>query len=600
MAKPTSVHSLPPELLLETFQHLIQLEPLGTLDYREDDDVPDAASPAGSFTSSSSDASVDDDYNISDESSSYSESLSFSYSLAWTRVTHVCNRWRTIALSTPSLWSSIPVNLCPDWVDELLRRSKQAQLDLIIPESHSDVYLTTLLSEMTIRRIRQIICENEDVPLLQLMGGSDAPGLEELDLAGIASPAINLNAYKALRRLNILLDDDDPTLIALLESIDLPSLTELRLAMASGTHSFSFSTQWSAIFENLTILDLDCVSFNLDGREEIELKRLRELSVVEDEEYCGSLIRRIRAPFLRKYDVRYLVPEYPAITDLAAVRAMGFARVLDEAAATIPALHTLTLTHFLSLFSALVEVHGWRFAGQDDNALEFPIHDTQMTPMDADISHGFDLVQTFKLRNFAVVLLSHPAFSTLRMLSVDLNPNLELGDTTTWVDLLRPMHQLQHLRISSAWNDHGCPLHILQALQIRERGGKYVASSMKRLTLVDWDPDNGRTPHSKEPVAGVVLRDIAIHRTRETSLQSIHIASWRRCYDVAWQSHLSEVDGVNIVYEHLFLSLDHVHATEELDPDRDVDTDTDDQASHTSTLILDHSGVPGYEPHLYQ
>ncbi|KAJ3540378.1 hypothetical protein NMY22_g4320 [Coprinellus aureogranulatus] len=49
--------------------------------------------------------------------------------LSWFRVTFVCRRWRTIALDSPSLWTTIDC-MNPAVADVMLARSKNALLDV--------------------------------------------------------------------------------------------------------------------------------------------------------------------------------------------------------------------------------------------------------------------------------------------------------------------------------------------------------------------------------------------------------------------------------------------------------------------------------------
>ncbi|EPS99334.1 hypothetical protein FOMPIDRAFT_1050621 [Fomitopsis schrenkii] len=46
----------------------------------------------------------------------------------WVVVSHVCRRWREVALSCQSLWAVLPVSAHPEWMTELLRRSKTSPL----------------------------------------------------------------------------------------------------------------------------------------------------------------------------------------------------------------------------------------------------------------------------------------------------------------------------------------------------------------------------------------------------------------------------------------------------------------------------------------
>src|SRR6266403_1448488 len=46
--------------------------------------------------------------------------------LGWIAITHVCRRWRQVALSHPGLWRTIVFDLGAEWAEEMLARSKAA------------------------------------------------------------------------------------------------------------------------------------------------------------------------------------------------------------------------------------------------------------------------------------------------------------------------------------------------------------------------------------------------------------------------------------------------------------------------------------------
>ncbi|KZV75045.1 hypothetical protein PENSPDRAFT_647570 [Peniophora sp. CONT] len=588
MTDGVSIHSLPPELLLKIFHCLSELEPLDVVDYVENHELSDTTSSTGSVTSSSNTTSDDDDYIAEYESisSNYSIASPPSPTFGWTRVTHACSLWRRVALDCAALWSTIPLDFCDDWVDELLRRSKDLPLNLIIRYSDAETETETQIIACILRldvwdRVRRIICHNDGVPVLELVHyeiGAGMPALEELDLVGTSSPALILNTFKSLRRLVAALECEDPTLGTLSGCIHLPSLTELTLGM-HGDYSFPVTLQWSRLLENLTILNMDGVHFDFNDNI-IELPRLRELTICEAREVCTSFVQHVQTPFLKIYNVQYWwPPEYPEMTNLAMVEAMGFSRVFDVDA-TVPGLHTLVITHFVSSFYNAIAVHGWRASGPSAIIPDFPIDDSRMEPIEADLTHRIELralpahPERMQLKNFALVLLSHSALSTLRCLSLEVPFELELVDDISWVELLQPMHHLQHLRISPPRNGgSGTPVSILRALQRQHVDGAFVLASMQRLTLVDWNPDMSENSSDSPAVVGEVLRDIALSRLHETSLEVIHIVSWRRCYDTEWQRYLAGEGGVKIIYEHLFLTLDHVHVT---DDSMDSDSESDD------------------------
>ncbi|KAH9926376.1 uncharacterized protein B0H18DRAFT_339456 [Fomitopsis serialis] len=50
--------------------------------------------------------------------------------LCWAVVSHVCRRWRAVALHSPSLWTRLTVSPHPEWMAELLHRSAKLPLQI--------------------------------------------------------------------------------------------------------------------------------------------------------------------------------------------------------------------------------------------------------------------------------------------------------------------------------------------------------------------------------------------------------------------------------------------------------------------------------------
>ncbi|KAI0316948.1 hypothetical protein OF83DRAFT_1172418 [Amylostereum chailletii] len=50
--------------------------------------------------------------------------------IGWILVTHVCRRWREVALHNPALWSSVNFDLGSTWAQEMARRSKHSPLNV--------------------------------------------------------------------------------------------------------------------------------------------------------------------------------------------------------------------------------------------------------------------------------------------------------------------------------------------------------------------------------------------------------------------------------------------------------------------------------------
>ncbi|KAG6828804.1 hypothetical protein H0H92_006685 [Tricholoma furcatifolium] len=128
-----------------------------------------------------------------------SDFMGFSF-VRWVRgVSHICSHWRNVALSTPSLWSTINVEYYPDWALEMLRRSKSVPLSVInvgsISKKTYHVLQQILASHLP--RIQNLVVRchlyglgygrpfintNESRSLLQLLELHDATNLERLDI----------------------------------------------------------------------------------------------------------------------------------------------------------------------------------------------------------------------------------------------------------------------------------------------------------------------------------------------------------------------------------------------------------------------------------
>ncbi|KAI0059430.1 hypothetical protein BV25DRAFT_1788720, partial [Artomyces pyxidatus] len=50
--------------------------------------------------------------------------------LGWIAVTHVCSRWRQVALDAHALWAKPTCDLGPMWLDRMVARSRNVPLSL--------------------------------------------------------------------------------------------------------------------------------------------------------------------------------------------------------------------------------------------------------------------------------------------------------------------------------------------------------------------------------------------------------------------------------------------------------------------------------------
>ncbi|KAG6825675.1 hypothetical protein H0H92_002864 [Tricholoma furcatifolium] len=124
------------------------------------------------------------------ESASRKLSLHHDQQIHWVRVvSHVSSQWRNVALSTPTIWTNIPIGY-PTWAMEMLRRSKNAPLTVAY-RGHLNSYLSelsarcyTILWEILHSHLHRL----EHFTLRYLQDGSTTQAFNEL-IALLAHPS---------------------------------------------------------------------------------------------------------------------------------------------------------------------------------------------------------------------------------------------------------------------------------------------------------------------------------------------------------------------------------------------------------------------------
>ncbi|KAG6825624.1 hypothetical protein H0H92_003039 [Tricholoma furcatifolium] len=116
-------------------------------------------------------------------------------------VSHICSHWREVALSTPSLWSTIDLGYDPAWALEMLQRSKNSPLSVI---NVGDVFKTAFpvlvhILDSHLPRIKELLVGHNPqylfssdrsrtslgsdyLALLSLLGQHDSPTMEKLTM----------------------------------------------------------------------------------------------------------------------------------------------------------------------------------------------------------------------------------------------------------------------------------------------------------------------------------------------------------------------------------------------------------------------------------
>ena len=120
----------------------------------------------------------------------YDGSVSSRVKFSWITVTHVCRRWRQVALSDPNLWNTVVFDLGMEWAEEMIARSKAT----LISYSRDLIYkpmVTTRTSpddEASLRkhlsRIRRLVLSGYQESLVPAVRAliTPAPHLESLEL----------------------------------------------------------------------------------------------------------------------------------------------------------------------------------------------------------------------------------------------------------------------------------------------------------------------------------------------------------------------------------------------------------------------------------
>src|SRR5712671_3372422 len=115
------------------------------------------------------------------------------YSLGWAHVTHVCRRWRQIALDDSTLWThfSTTSSRNTEWIAERLSRARNAPLVIDLVGLTEKAVYSPLLAHISHTReihLRNMHSVHLDIDIVQALNVEKAPALEHLELSANTSP----------------------------------------------------------------------------------------------------------------------------------------------------------------------------------------------------------------------------------------------------------------------------------------------------------------------------------------------------------------------------------------------------------------------------
>ncbi|KAH6917646.1 hypothetical protein BKA70DRAFT_1252784 [Coprinopsis sp. MPI-PUGE-AT-0042] len=184
---------------------------------------------------------------------------------SWMVLTHVCQRWRVVALDASTLWTGISFDWSSHWVEAMLQRSKQAKLNIVLSSSGTATKaFENIKRSLDTSRLRSLTAKGSScahaivarlgsgAPHLEKLSltnyreaytlppgfhGRNTPNLKTLELEGWSLPSWRSPHFTTLRHFDLTINGPnpaDPSGIELIDALDsMPTLLSLRLV---GSH----------------------------------------------------------------------------------------------------------------------------------------------------------------------------------------------------------------------------------------------------------------------------------------------------------------------------------------------------------------------------
>ncbi|KZV72965.1 hypothetical protein PENSPDRAFT_322338 [Peniophora sp. CONT] len=546
-SRATTALSLPVEIFLHMCSFLANIDPLGEL-CEYDDCVSNiethGADDASSTCSTEFDGADDDSYFDSETGD-----IRLSYGLGWSRVTHVCAQWRNRALRNSTLWTTIPLNLCMPWLQELIKRTNNVPLDIILP-CDSDEAVARQVLEECIHRVRSITTECSADVIESILLSHRAPLLEQLEVNLDCGRSVTLpaNMAEALPRLRM---------ISLASVVDLPKLPQsavpsqiTRLVILSAA-SIPSQKDMSGMIRSLTHVQYlhleDClpdVGFWDEPQELFSLSHLETLILRGPMSTCGAMIQAIEPPPCASVTL-YLLPEHLRPEDENQSHVSQYMR----RSGLEWLYNTIGTTAYHSLRISCTKEENWQLVvtalrdrecpaclerydpdvGRQRNKWSGPsqadLKVVCLFPLDPLDGGGSVRTTALPLGVFKRTLTDLPLASvSVLSLSVDtFLPDIESWDYLSWLPILANASGVKHLQLISAiisgmdvsipYKPSDCYVELFIALSLVADDGRVnrLMPHLETLSLIDIDADAKVDIKEEDEILTVTATE-ALHR----------------------------------------------------------------------------------------
>ncbi|VDB87344.1 unnamed protein product [Peniophora sp. CBMAI 1063] len=504
--RTTSPTTLPAEILLHIFHFLSQDEPIGEnyscrgrLGEQESETSDSDSDDSDSDTESVDSTDYEHQYCLEDGS------CCLAAAMGWSCVSHVCSRWRSIAIGNATLWTDLPLNLSTPWVEEIIERSKNLPLNIIIPCDANWEAVEDVLSNH-LPRIRSIELERGAEIVGTFLSRSPATQLESLHMEHnanhMALPDNMATSFPRLKRLSLQNVVSLPNFRGLAAS----RITHLTIMSVIKVPTKSQFYDLLRSLDGIQYLHLEnCLpkAKTVSGQP-IALSHLGTLIIRGPRRGCGALLHSLEYPSFASTTM-YTLEDGSLETDADNyMRLSGLGTLLHNVGpAGLHSLHISTLE---------IRPQTWQFVVAGQRApcdIGDYIHDNHRRPANdtGPSNHDLKMICTIPGQELAnavfAKIMADLMLPTLASLSLCVDSLVRLDqrpwNRERWVSVLRGANGVKHLQlISPPWraqdvNEHDKPnpfVDLMCALTMSARCGyppHTILPDLEKMTLVNID-----------------------------------------------------------------------------------------------------------------